>query len=182
MHVLRYCVASLLLLAAMVAGPGHAATVDTRLPEFTRSDTAGWINSPPLNIASLRGSVVLVDVWAFECWNCYRSFPWLHALEARLAGENFKVIGIHSPELASERDPVAVAAKVREFGLHNPIMLDTDHRYWDALGNQYWPAWYLVDQQGRIRARYVGETHDGDDQARRIEANIRALLAQAAKP
>ena len=124
---------------------------------------------------------MLMDVWAFECWNCYRLFPWLNALEGRLSGERFKVVWIHSPELDAERDPAAVAVKVREFGLRNPIMLDTDHRYRDALGNQYWPAWYLVDRQGHIRALRWRDPRRGCPGTTHRNGPSR-LLAQTGKP
>jgi thiol-disulfide isomerase/thioredoxin len=148
------------------------------LPAFTATAPQDWINSPPLDRTVLSGRVTLLDVWTFDCWNCYRSFPWLQGLEADLAGEPFQVIGIHSPEFEHERDRDRVAAKVREFGLAHPVMLDNDLAYWRALGNRYWPAYYLVDKRGDIRFVQVGETHAGDARATRIEAQIRALLAE----
>ncbi len=169
------------LLAALVlsASTAYADAGDGQpLPAFTTQDPGHWFNSAPLRVADLRGEVLLLDVWTFDCWNCYRSFPWLNGLEARLADRPFRVIGIHSPEFAHERDPARVATKVAEFGLHHPVMLDNDLAYWRALGNRYWPAFYLVDKNGRIRHRHVGETHAGDDRARLIEDQIRQLLAE----
>jgi thiol-disulfide isomerase/thioredoxin len=168
-----------LLLGLGLFGAVATATSDTRpLPEFTSSAAEHWFNSEPLSVAGLRGKVLLVDVWTFGCWNCYRSFPWLKGLEERLRGEPFQVIGIHSPEFEHERDPGRVAAKIAEFGLQHPVMLDNDFGYWRALGNRYWPAFYLVDRQGRIRHLHVGETHAGDARARRIEQQLRALLGE----
>lgn len=170
----RFATLLLLCLCATAA----QATDQRPLPEFTNADAAGWFNSEPLRVADLRGKVVLVDVWTFGCWNCYRSFPWLNALEKRLAGEDFTVIGIHSPEFDHERDPAKVAAKIDEFMLEHPVMMDNDFGYWRALGNRYWPAYYLVDRRGTIRHLHVGETHEGDPRARRIEEQIRVLLAE----
>lgn len=147
-------------------------------PEFTWTDPADWLNSPPLTLAGLKGRVVLLDVWTFGCWNCYRSFPWLNDLENRLRDRGLQVVGIHSPEFAHERDPAAVRAKVREFGLTHPVMLDSDFRYWQALNNRYWPAYFLIDKSGRLRAHFVGETHRGDARAREIEATLLNLLAE----
>ncbi len=79
------------------------------------------------------------------------------------------MIGIHSPELAHERDRAAVAAKVVEFELDHPVLIDNDFRYWDALGNRVWPSLYLID------------TYAGDTQARRIERAVEALLAEPAR-
>lgn len=149
-------------------------------PEFPVRSAEQWINSAPLTLASLRGSVVLIDFWTFECWNCYRSFPWLNGVEATFAPQGLKVIGVHTPEFEREKVIASIRAKVREFGIRYPVMVDSDHAYWNALRNQYWPAFYLIDRQGRLRALFVGETHAGDAQARQIEAQIAALLAEPA--
>jgi thiol-disulfide isomerase/thioredoxin len=168
-----------LLLIVVLLSSACAQADDRRpLPEFTTSAAQHWMNSQPLRVADLRGQVLLVDVWTFGCWNCYRSFPWLTGLEARLAEQPFMVIGIHSPEFEHERDPARVAAKIEEFKLHHPVMLDNDFSYWQALGNRYWPAYYLVDKQGVIRHLHVGETHAGDARAQLIEEQIHGLLAE----
>ncbi len=169
----------------VLAVAGHAATsksVGAPLPEFTHSQPGAWLNSAPLATADLAGKVVLVDVWTYECWNCYRSFPWMTSLEQRFAGKPFEVIGVHSPEYERERDEKRIAAKAEEFGLTHPIMIDNDHSYWQALDNHYWPAYYLVDRGGTVRAVFVGETHAGDPQARRIEAAIERLLTEPSEP
>ena len=176
MRVLMAGVSIALLLAV---GPATAvAAAGGKLPPFPQGGADTWINSAPLRVEALRGKVVLIDVWTFDCWNCYRSFPWLRQLEAGFDADAFAVVGVHSPEFAHERDRENVREKVREFGLEHPIFIDNDHAYWHALDNRYWPAFHLVDKRGVIRARYVGETHAGDAQARAIEAKIRKLLAE----
>jgi len=169
------------LLSTLSALPAAAAAIaaDLRVaPEFTARDPRDWINSAPLRWSELAGRVVLLDVWTFECWNCYRSFPWLRSVEARFAPRGLSVIGIHSPEFPAERERDNVRAAVKKFELHHPVMIDNDFQYWKALDNQYWPAYDLVDRQRRIRATFVGETHVGDPQAREIESAIERLLAE----
>ena len=148
------------------------------LPQFHTQAAADWINSSPLRVEDLKGKVVLIDFWTYSCWNCYRSFPWLNAMEARLQGEDFIVVGVHTPEFDHERDRRKVAEKVKEFNLHHPVVLDNDHLYWRAMRNRYWPAFYLVDKQGRVRHWFVGETHKGSRQAITIEQAIIKLLAE----
>ena len=155
-----------------------AAEDASPIPEFTHSTQAEWLNSPPLNTAALQGQVTLIDVWTFGCWNCYRSFPWLIDLEKRLSDQPFGVIGVHSPEFNHEKDRNNVVEKAQEFGLHHPIMLDNDFSYWKALNNRFWPSFYLVDKKGRLRAKFYGETHSGDRNAKAIEAAIRQLLSE----
>ncbi len=146
-------------------------------PEFTHTDASDWLNSEPLALQDLRGKVVLLDVWTFGCWNCYRSFPWLNGLEAKYKQQGLQVIGVHSPEFTHEHERDKLAEKLKEFKLTNPQMIDNDFSYWKALGNRYWPAFYLIDKEGNLRARYVGETHEGDRNAVRIEAMVEKLLA-----
>lgn len=173
--------AFLLLVAPLPSSPPAVladAGAERALPEFTETGAEAWINSAPLTVSELRGSVVLLDFWTFDCWNCYRSFPWLKSLEQRMEGRDFRVIGIHTPEFEHEKVRANVVAKVAEFGLAHPVMMDNDFRYWRALGNRYWPAFYLIDRAGRVREVFVGETHAGDAQARRIERHIERLLEE----
>ncbi len=147
-------------------------------PEFTHQAAQDWINSAPVSLESLRGDVVLIDFWTFDCWNCYRSFPWLNEVDERFAGRGLRIIGVHSPEFRHEREPQRVAAKVREFGLGHPVMIDNDFSYWKAIGNRYWPAFYLVDKRGQLRYRFAGEMHSGDRRALEIERRIGELIGE----
>lgn len=172
-------VAVVLLSKPLLGGSvANAEVINKPLPEFTQTASEAWVNSPPLVTEDLRGHVVLIDVWTFDCWNCYRSFPWLHEVEDKYGPEGLKVIGIHSPEFAHEQERPRLEAKVEEFGLEHPVMMDNDFRYWKLLKNRFWPAFYLVDKKGVIRERFIGETHSGTGQARRIAKSIEKLLAE----
>jgi thiol-disulfide isomerase/thioredoxin len=172
-----------LLLVLLLAGRSKlvAEELDPQpAPEFTQSDTSSWINSAPLKLSDLQGHVVLAHVWTYGCWNCYRSFPWLNALEGNYASKGLTLIGIHTPEFDQEKNIENIRAKTKKFGLNHPVMVDNDFRYWNALGNRYWPSYYLIDKKGIIRARFIGEIHPGDSQAREIEAEIGKLLVENA--
>ncbi|HSC08332.1 MAG TPA: redoxin family protein [Steroidobacteraceae bacterium] len=165
-------------IALMFAASGAVCAAAAEAPQFTHSQARDWINSSPLTLTDFKGRVLVLDVWTFDCWNCYRSIPWLKDLEARLGPKGLALMGVHSPEFAHEKDYDKVAAKVKEFGIRHPVMLDNDFSYWNALGNRYWPAFYVIDKQGRLRGTYVGETHVGDRRAREIETLIVGLLAE----
>jgi hypothetical protein len=162
---------------ALAAGADAAGRDGRPLPEFTHQAAADWINSEPLMVPDLRGRVVLLHVWTFECWNCYRSFPWLETVVERFGPRGLVTIGVHSPEFDRERIRDDVVARAKKFGLRHPTMIDNDLSYWRALDNRYWPAWYIVDQRGIIRAVVVGETHAGDHRAVAIEETIDSLLS-----
>jgi cytochrome c biogenesis protein CcdA/thiol-disulfide isomerase/thioredoxin len=136
-----------------------------------------WINSPPLTRQALKGKVVLVDFWTYSCINCLRSLPYVKAWAAKYADQGLVVIGVHTPEFAFEREPDNVRKAVRDLGLTFPVAVDSNHRIWDAFHNNYWPADYFIDGQGRIRAHHFGE---GDEvQSERI---IQRLLAENGDP
>lgn len=137
-----------------------------------------WINSEPLDWAMLSGRVVLLNVWTYGCGNCKRSLPWLQSVRERFAARGFEIVGVHSPEFAWERPRPAVAAAVAHHGIGWPVMLDSGFHYWNALGNRYWPAFYIVDKHGRIAGYFYGETHAFDGRALAMERLIEKLLRE----
>lgn len=151
---------------------------DTPLPEFTSTLQNEWINSAPLSVNDLKGKVVLIDIWTFACWNCYRSFPWLNELEAKYENKGLQVIGIHTPEFEYEKNYDAVAAKTKAFKLKHPVMMDNEFKYWKSLNNRYWPTFYLIDKKGNIRYQFIGETHSGTNKAEKVERAVMTLLAE----
>jgi hypothetical protein len=171
-----------LAVAIMLASPLSLAvppgTSTARAPAFAQSDPAAWLNSPPLTWDALRGHVTLVEFWTFACWNCYRSIPWLRTLEPKYGSRGFRIVSVHTPEFERERVRANVEAQLREHQVTWPVMLDNDYATWNAWGNRYWPAFYLVDAAGRVRAHWAGETHAGDRNAAAMEATIEALLGE----
>jgi cytochrome c biogenesis protein CcdA/thiol-disulfide isomerase/thioredoxin len=116
-----------------------------------------WLNSPPLNAELLRGKVVLVDFWTYSCINCLRTLPYLKAWDEKYRAQGLLIIGVHAPEFAFEKDLNNVEKAVRELGIHYPVALDNQYAIWNAYQNQYWPAHYLIDAQGKIRHQHFGE-------------------------
>jgi thiol-disulfide isomerase/thioredoxin len=128
-------------------------------------------------MSDLRGKVVLIDFWTYTCINCIRTLPYLEAWQQRYGDKGFTVVGIHSPEFPFEKDAGNVAASIYQNHLTYPVVQDNDLATWDAWGNQFWPADYLVDAQGNVRDAHFGE---GDND--RTEQAIRSLLHEAGHP
>jgi cytochrome c biogenesis protein CcdA/thiol-disulfide isomerase/thioredoxin len=133
-----------------------------------------WFNSPPLTTESLRGKVVLVDFWTYSCINCLRALPYVRGWADKYQGHGLVVIGVHAPEFAFEKDPANVARAIKELGVAYPVALDNAYAIWRGFNNQYWPAHYFIDAEGRIRHHHFGE---GAYHA--SEAVIRQLLTAA---
>jgi thiol-disulfide isomerase/thioredoxin len=172
LRVLRTAATALLLALAV-----HSASAADKAPEFTHTSASEWLNSKPLRLKDLHGKVVLIEFWAFECVNCRRTVAWVHNVQERYADRGLIVIGVHTPELPEERSADNVRAAVATQKITHPVMLDGNYSYWQAIGNQYWPAFYVVDAQGRIAARAIGEMHVGEPRARDFEREIEDVLA-----
>jgi hypothetical protein len=138
--------------------------------------TSDWLDGKQLQSKDLKGKIVLLNVWTFGCWNSYRSLPWLVSLNSRFP--QLQMIGVHSPEFAYERDRNGLRKAMAKYRVTYPQVLDDDMKYWRRLNNRYWPAFYVVDGNGRIRGKFVGETHAGDSQAKRIEELIQRLTEE----
>lgn len=160
--------------ALALAGTAQAAP---KAPEFTHPSQSEWLNSKPLRLSQLRGKVVLIEFWAFECVNCRRTQPWLHAIQERYADKDFVIVSVHTPELPDERSIANVRTAVGEQRITNPVMVDGDYSYWNAMKNQYWPAFYVIDKRGRIAAQAIGEMHVGQARAAELEQAIETQLA-----
>jgi peroxiredoxin len=133
-----------------------------------------WINSPALSPATLRGRIVLVNFCTYSCINWLRSLPYVRAWADRYRNRGLETIGVHSPEFEFEKDVDNVRRAMQELRIDYPIAVDSEHEVWRAFGNQYWPATYLIDAQGRIRNRHFGE--GGYEDSERI---LRDLMSEA---
>ncbi len=161
--------------AAAASSDGEALPVLGRAPEFT--GTQEWFNTPggrPLSLRELRGRVVLVDFWTYTCINCIRTLPYIKAWDERYRDRGLTIVGVHTPEFPFEREAGNVADAIEQNGLRYAVAQDNDYATWNAYANQYWPAKYLIDAQGRVR--YV---HFGEGEYEETEAAIRELLAEA---
>ena len=147
-------------------------------PEFPLVDAEKWLNSSPLKMADLRGKVVMLDVWTFMCWNCTNSIPWVREMQKRFEKKDFLIVGIHTPEFDHEKDLSAVKTAVAKHKLLNPQLIDNDYKYWRALNNRYWPAFYIIDKKGNIRHVAVGEVHIDDHRDREIQQLVETLLVE----
>ncbi len=117
----------------------------------------GWLNSEALRTDALRGSVVVVEFWTYSCINWLRTLPYVRAWSENYRAEGLVTIGVHSPEFSFEHDVENIRRAARDMNIEYPIAIDSDFAIWRAFGNQYWPALYFVDAQGRIRHHHFGE-------------------------
>ena len=144
-----------------------------RAPNFT--GITAWLNTSgdqPLSLGALRGKVVLVDFWTYSCINCQRALPHVEGWYNDYKKDGFVVVGVSSPEFAFEHVVSNVESAAGNLGIDYPVAVDDSLATWDAYNNQYWPADYLIDPTGVVRAYNFGEGGYGT-----MESNIRMLLS-----
>lgn len=140
-------------------------------PELTNQV---WINSSqPLRLADLRGQVILLEMWTFECVNCRNVIPALEEWYQKYQDQGLVVIGNHYPEFSHERDLDNLKQAVKELGISYPVAQDNQGMTWQAYHSQYWPTLYLIDKKGTLRYQHIGEGRYPE-----TEAAIQVLLAE----
>ncbi|QEL22013.1 redoxin domain-containing protein [Bosea sp. F3-2] len=163
--------------AMMAAKPSGAATdlpVEGALPSL--AGAVEWLNSPPLTAGGLKGKVVLVDFWTYSCINCLRAIPYVRAWAEKYKDQGLVVIGVHAPEFAFEKRIGNVKQAAADLKIAYPVAIDNDYTIWRAFKNQYWPAHYFIDAEGRIRHHHFGE--GGYEESEKV---IQQLLAEAGR-
>jgi thiol-disulfide isomerase/thioredoxin len=182
-RVLRRCLGAAAIFLAVaglgMSGPsgqhiGAAAQlpVEGDLPSL--GGATGWLNSQPLTPSGLRGHVVVIDVWTYTCINWLRTLPYVRAWAEKYKDRGLVVIGVHTPEFSFEKNIDNVRRAARDMRIGYPVAVDSDSAVWRALKNQFWPALYVVDAQGRIRHHHFGE-----GEYEMSERVIQQLLAEA---
>lgn len=138
----------------------------------------GFVNTDgkPITLESLRGQVVLLDIWTYSCINCQRTIPYLNEWYKKYQTEGFEIVGLHTPEFAFEKVLANVEQATKGFGIEFPVVLDNDYSTWTAYGNKYWPRKYLIDIDG-----YIVYDHIGEGAYAETELSIQRALAERAE-
>ena len=174
------CVIGVPSSAAIQPGVDFMSLSAARLPiesQLSGFDGAiDWINSPPLDVSALRGKVVLIDFWTYTCINWRRTLPYVSAWADKYKDLGVVVVGVHTPEFSFEKNLDNVRHETAMLAVHYPVAVDSGYAIWRAFRNQYWPALYIADAQGRIRFHHFGE--GGYAESERV---IQQLLKEAGR-
>src|SRR5215468_1749382 len=174
------CVIGVPFSAAIQPGVDLMSLSAARLPiesQLSGFDGAiDWINSPPLDVSALRGKVVLIDFWTYTCINWRRTLPYVSAWADKYKDLGVVVVGVHTPEFSFEKNLDNVRHETAMLAVHYPVAVDSGYAIWRAFRNQYWPALYIADAQGRIRFHHFGE--GGYEESERV---IQQLLKEAGR-
>ena len=142
-------------LFGLLSTSAFAQHVGTAAPNFISG--GAWLNSEPLHVDDLRGKVVLVNVWVYSCYNCYRSLPTLQRWYKQFKDQGFEIVGVHTPEFESDKPLVNVQEALEREGVNWPVVQDNKAATWRAYKNSVWPTFYLVDREGIVRRVQRGE-------------------------
>ncbi len=157
----------------MTGGNGETAGFASSGITPSLAGAVEWLNSPSIDIATLRGKVVLIDFWTYSCINCLRALPYVQAWAERYKDKGLVVIGVHAPEFAFEKNIGNVRKATKDLKVDYPVAIDNNYAIWRAFQNQYWPAHYFIDAKGKIRYQHFGE-----GEYEKSEMLIQQLLAE----
>ena len=178
-----FWISALVLLGLTACGtaaiqPAKSSNVTSPLPDLGQAPELTnlvWLNTPsPLRLAELRGKVVGLEMWTFDCINCQHVMPYLKTWYGKYKDQGLVIIGNHFPEFSFESDLSNLKAAVANDGIEYPVTQDNNGATWNAYHNSYWPTLYLIDKRGEIRYVHIGEGAYDE-----IESNIKALLAES---
>jgi peroxiredoxin len=132
-----------------------------------------------LQLADLKGKVVAVHFYAFQCINCRRNLPHYNTWFSDYEDQGLVVIGIQTPETAAERSAEKVAAAMEAEGIRYPVLMDGQSTNWQAWANTMWPTVYLIDKRGYLRRWWQGELNWKDTPGeQQMRQTIEQLLAE----
>jgi thiol-disulfide isomerase/thioredoxin len=147
-------------------------------PDFIPS--GDWFNSEALTLTDLKGQVVLIEMWTFGCYNCYRSIPTLRTFYDTYQKQGFEIIGVHRPEFDYEKDAANVQEALDKYQVTWPVFQDNEAKTWNAYDTRAWPTFYLLDKKGVIRYTHRGEISEKFPAGiAPLEEAIKTLLAEA---
>jgi len=135
----------------------NAISFSDDAPEI-KNKTGKWINTDKeITMEDLKGKVTLIEFWTFGCYNCVNTLPYLNKWYEKYKSENFEIIGIHCPEFDNERNFENVKEKVIDLGIKYPVLTDNEFSIWQKYDVHAWPTIFLIDKNGEIRYKKVGE-------------------------
>jgi thiol-disulfide isomerase/thioredoxin len=170
--IIRCALAIILTFAAALPGQ-HPEDIfkGQNAPELKPQKT--WINSAPLKLESLRGKVVLIDFWAFDCPNCAEAMPHIKSLHEKYSKDGLVVLGVHTPRIDNEKDLSKLKQAITAKGIQYPVVVDNDYDIWTDYLCNAWPSHFVVDQKGVIQL-----SHNGAGRYEDTEAVVRKLLGK----
>jgi thiol-disulfide isomerase/thioredoxin len=133
--------------------------------------SAQTLDGKPFDLASERGNVVFLNVWATWCGPCRFEIPELETMHNKYAGQGFKVIGVSVDESGAD----AVRAFVKEQKMTYPIEVDPEGKLANLLQTTVLPTSILIDRDGTIVWRHFGLLSSGDES---LTKALDAALAQ----
>ena len=138
-----------ILAAMLLLRPGTSpTTIGSMAPDFSVTDLVG----NPVELASLRGQPVIVNFWASWCVPCAEEFPILRDIHERHADDGLVVIGI----VYQDRSQAAANFMSRHDATW-AAAADLDGEVAEAYGVLGPPETFLIDRDGRIAARALGQ-------------------------
>jgi thiol-disulfide isomerase/thioredoxin len=168
--LLLLCLATLFTSVA-IAQHEEDAFVGQKAPELKKMPV--WLNSAPLTLQSLRGKVVLLQFWSYDCPFCAEATPHVIEWNEKYAKNGLVVVAVHVPRVDAEKNETRVRDAVRKKGIKYAVVVDNKYDIWTDYLCNVWPSHFVIDQNGVIQL-----SHSGVGRYEDTEKVIQRLLAK----
>lgn len=130
-----------------------------------------WLNGGPLQSEELVGHPALIHFWSISCHLCKETMPAVNAWRDRYGPAGLQVVAVHMPRGPEDTDVEKVKELVEKLGITQPVVVDNTHAIKKAFSNEYVPAFYVFDSEGKLR-----HFQAGDRGLKIVERRIRRVL------
>jgi len=114
-----------------------------------------WLNGEP-DYASAKAGPTLVHFWSVSCHICHDNMPTVRQWKAKYEPLGLKFVAIHMPRQEEDTDVARVKQMVTEYGIDEPTGVDNELKVAGAFENEFVPAYFLFDAEGKMKSRAAG--------------------------
>jgi len=114
-----------------------------------------WLNGQVTKEELIGEKPTLFHFWSISCHLCKEAMPQVNQFRDDFEGK-LNVVAIHMPRSEDDLDLEEIKKVAAEHSITQPIFVDSELKFADALENQYVPAYYVFDKEGKLRHFQAG--------------------------
>lgn len=123
------------------------------MPELT--DATAWLNGEVSREELIGEKPSLIHFWSISCHLCKEAMPLVNQFRDQYESR-LNVVAVHMPRSENDLSIEKIKEAATEHGITQPIYVDNDHKLTEAFENQYVPAYYVFDRDGKLRHFQAG--------------------------
>lgn len=124
-----------------------------QMPELTGATK--WINGEVTRSELVGNKPTLIHFWSISCHLCKEAMPQVNEFRDAY-GDKLNVVAVHMPRSEKDLNIDEIKQVAQDIGITQPLFVDSEHKLTDVFQNQYVPAYYVFDREGKLRHFQAG--------------------------